>query len=86
MKVGAAPAAIPNTAAIKSVVLKATFLPMRSDPRPQNEAPTKRPAIRARDRKAECSTLNSNAAWLKASDTVVCQSWRCQNQSVKKFA
>lgn len=43
-------------------------------PKPQNEAPTTRPAIKARERNAECFTLNSMPTWGRASDTVVCQS------------
>ena len=53
-KFGAAPAAIPKTAAIKRVVLKASRLPMRSEPRPQKPAPQTRPAMSASDKNAEC--------------------------------
>lgn len=53
-KFGAAPAAIPKTAAMKSVVLNANRRPIKSAPRPQKPAPQTRPAMRANDKNAEC--------------------------------
>ena len=73
-KFGAPPAAIPKIPAMNSVKLKARRLPIRSAPRPQKPAPQTRPAMMAKDKKAECLGWNSTATWAKASETVVCQS------------